>query len=58
MSAQDLRLWSSARSLRGKLIKTTPKHSLTFNKSKFISPDIDCANGIIHVVDNVLIPDT
>jgi uncharacterized surface protein with fasciclin (FAS1) repeats len=30
--------------------------SLTVNGAKVIKPDIDCSNGMIHVIDTVLLP--
>ena len=45
------------RSLQGGSIRITSKHPLSFNSSKIAKSDVNCSNGVIHVVDNVLIPD-
>ena len=55
-SARDIRRWSGVRSLQGTLIDVASTHPLTLKKSKVVTPDIDCANGVIHVLDNVLVP--
>jgi transforming growth factor-beta-induced protein len=30
--------------------------ALTVNGARVVKPDIDCTNGVIHVIDAVLIP--
>jgi len=55
-TAQSLTPWSGTKAIDGNLIKITKKHPLTFNKSKVVKPDINASNGIIHVVDEVLMP--
>lgn len=32
--------------------------NVTFNKSKLVTADIACTNGVIHVIDTVLLPPT
>jgi uncharacterized surface protein with fasciclin (FAS1) repeats len=30
--------------------------SLTVNGAKVVKPNVDCSNGMIHVIDSVLLP--
>ena len=55
-TAHELAHWGSTKAIDGNLIDITTKQPLTLNKSKVLTPDIDVANGIIHVIDQVLMP--
>lgn len=47
----------SAATVQGQKVKIKVKHgSVTINKSKVIQTDILTSNGVIHVIDTVLIP--
>lgn len=40
----------------GHRLKVVPRPELTINGVHLVSPDIECHNGIIHVVDDVILP--
>ena len=47
----------SAKTVNGKDVHIRVKHGdVMINSSKVIKTDIDCSNGIIHVIDTVLMP--
>ncbi len=58
LAADVMKLKNGARvkTLNGASIKVTNKHGVKFNKSKLVTADIECTNGVIHVIDTVLIP--
>jgi uncharacterized surface protein with fasciclin (FAS1) repeats len=48
---------SSAKTLQGSTVKITVKGGKVFvNKARVISPDVKASNGIIHVINQVLLP--
>ncbi len=44
------------KTLNGKSIKVSNKHGVKVNRSKVVKTDIECTNGVIHVIDTVLLP--
>lgn len=44
------------KTLSGKSIKVSNKHGVKVNNSKVVKTDIECSNGVIHVIDTVLLP--
>lgn len=44
------------KTVNGKSISVSNKHGVFVNKSKVIKTDIACTNGVIHVIDTVLLP--
>lgn len=58
VTAAEIPQLSSAKTLNGELlqIKVNQNH-VQVNQSSVISADILCSNGIIHVIDSVLIPE-
>lgn len=44
------------KTLNGESIKVTNKHGVNINTSKVVKTDIECTNGVIHVIDTVLLP--
>ena len=48
---------TSVETLNGKKIKIDLSDNVKINDSKVIAADIDGKNGVIHVIDKVLIPD-
>ncbi|MBV6458309.1 MAG: hypothetical protein HONBIEJF_01436 [Fimbriimonadaceae bacterium] len=52
----SLKNGSSIKTLGGKSVKIENKKGVTVNHSKVIKTDILCGNGVIHVIDTVLIP--
>lgn len=58
LAADVMKLKNGAqvKTLNGSTIKVTNKHGVKFNKSKLVTADIECTNGVIHVIDTVLLP--
>ncbi len=55
--AADLKNGMRAKSVEGEAIKVMLKKSgVFFNKSKVVSANVDCTNGVIHAIDTVLLP--
>jgi uncharacterized surface protein with fasciclin (FAS1) repeats len=47
----------SAATVNGAMLAITTPHGVVLNgTTKVITTDIDCSNGVIHVVDSVLLP--
>ena len=44
------------KTLEGSKVTVGLKHGAMFNKSKVVKADILCTNGVIHVIDTVLMP--
>ena len=48
---------SSAKTVNGKDIMIETDDGVKVNKAQVIKTDIECSNGVIHVIDSVLIPE-
>ncbi len=46
----------SVKTLQGSEIKISTKHGVKVNDAKVITTDVNASNGVIHVIDTVLIP--
>jgi uncharacterized surface protein with fasciclin (FAS1) repeats len=44
------------KTVNGKSVKIGNKHGVMVNRSKVVKTDIECTNGVIHVIDTVLLP--
>ena len=44
------------KSVEGEELHVDGMHGVVVNGAKVTSPDIDCTNGVIHVIDSVLMP--
>lgn len=54
----QLRKKSSIKSIEGRNIKITNRFGNLFMENAFLSTaDLECTNGIIHVIDNVILPE-
>lgn len=47
---------AKVKTVNGKTIKIGNKHGVKINNAKVIKTDIGCTNGVIHVIDTVLLP--
>ena len=47
---------TKVKTVNGKSIMVSNKHGVLVNKSKVVKTDIMCTNGVIHVIDTVLLP--
>jgi uncharacterized surface protein with fasciclin (FAS1) repeats len=43
-------------SVAGEALHVDGTHGVTVNGAHVVTPDIDCSNGVIHVIDTVLMP--
>lgn len=59
LMAADVVKLESAKTVQGKPVKiTTADRLVKINGAKVVKTDIECANGVIHVIDTVLLPPT
>ena len=57
VKSTDVVKLEEAATAMGEKVKITVKgETVTFNESKLVKADIACSNGVIHVIDTVLIP--
>lgn len=47
---------AKVKTVNGKSVSVKNKHGVYINKSKVVKTDILCTNGVIHVIDTVLLP--
>jgi uncharacterized surface protein with fasciclin (FAS1) repeats len=52
----DIVKMREAKTLEGSMVSIDTKNGVMINSSKVITADIECTNGIIHVIDTVLMP--
>ena len=43
-------------SVQGEPLRVDGKQGVTVNGAKVVTPDIECTNGVIHVIDTVIMP--
>lgn len=55
--AKDVANLDEATTVQGGEVKIDTTDSLMVNDSKVIATDIECSNGVIHVIDTVLMPE-
>lgn len=58
VSSSDVVKLSSAKTLNGQSITIDAKNGVMINNAMVVSADVLAENGIIHVIDTVLIPET
>lgn len=46
----------SPASVQGEALNVDGTHGVTVNGAQVVTPDIACSNGVIHVIDTVLLP--
>ena len=54
--AADVVELSEATTAQGSKVKINAKDDVKINDAKVIKTDIECANGVIHVIDSVILP--
>lgn len=54
--AAKLKNGTHVKTVSGKSISVNNKHGVMINNAKVIKADIEASNGVIHVIDSVLIP--
>ena len=58
VTAQEVANLNSATTLQGQTVKISKQDGVKINDAKVITPDVEATNGIIHVIDTVLMPAT
>jgi uncharacterized surface protein with fasciclin (FAS1) repeats len=57
LPAADVVQRSSVETLNGKRVRIRVRNSNVFlNKARVVTPDVKASNGVIHVINRVLIP--
>ncbi len=55
--SKDVINLDSAKTANGKSLRTNAKNgSVMVDKARVVKTDIECANGVIHVIDTVVLP--
>ena len=52
----NLKDMSMVKTVNGKSITIHNRHGVHVNNAKVVKTDIECSNGVIHVIDTVLLP--
>ncbi len=58
VSAHEVANLDSATTLQGQTLKISKQDGVKINDAKVIAPDVEATNGVIHVIDTVLMPAT
>lgn len=56
LMAKDVITMKEATTLEGSKITVKVKNDIVINNAKVIKTDMECSNGIIHMIDRVLMP--
>jgi len=54
--AKDVATMKSAKTVQGEEVTIDATNGVMVNNAKVIKADIECSNGVIHVIDTVLMP--
>lgn len=54
--SKDVANMTKAKTVEGSDVKIDAKDGVTINDAKVTKADIECSNGVIHVIDTVLMP--
>jgi uncharacterized surface protein with fasciclin (FAS1) repeats len=57
VKAADVVKLKSAKTVGGQSVKVDATDGVKINDAKVVKADVECSNGVIHVIDTVLIPD-
>lgn len=58
VTAHEVANLNSATTLQGQALTISKQDGVKINNAKVIAPDVEATNGIIHVIDTVLMPAT
>lgn len=58
VTAHEVANLNSATTLLGQMLNISKQDGVKINDAKVIAPDVEATNGIIHVIDTVLMPAT
>jgi len=56
VKAADVVKLKSAKTVQGQTVMIDATNGVKINNAKVVKADIDCSNGVIHVIDTVLLP--
>jgi uncharacterized surface protein with fasciclin (FAS1) repeats len=56
VKAADVVKLTSAKTVQGQTVAIDAADGVKINDAKVVKADIDCGNGVIHVIDTVLLP--
>jgi len=56
VTADEVTNLESATSLQGQTVKISTKDGIRINDARVLTPDVQATNGVIHIIDAVLIP--
>jgi len=56
LMAKDVVKLSKAKTVQGQEITVTTKDGVKVDEAKVIKTDIECSNGLIHVIDSIMLP--
>ncbi len=56
VKAADVGKLKSAKTVQGQTVAIDAADGVMINKSKVVKADIECSNGVIHVIDSILMP--
>lgn len=56
VTAADVVKLKSAKTVQGKSVAIDATAGVKVNDAKVVKADVDCSNGVIHVIDTVLLP--
>lgn len=54
--ANNVMTMKSAKTLQGEEVMIDSSNGVMINNAKIVKADIECSNGVIHVIDTVLMP--
>lgn len=54
VTSKDIAMMTEAKTVQGSKIRIDTKNGVMINNAKVINADIECSNGVIHVIDTVL----
>jgi uncharacterized surface protein with fasciclin (FAS1) repeats len=54
--AKDVAAVNSAKTVQGGELRVDAHHGVKINNAKVTQADVEASNGVIHVIDTVLIP--
>ncbi len=55
-TTEDLRKLDSLQTINGKELRIISNGEIKVEATRIINPDIECSNGIIHAIEDILIP--
>jgi len=54
--ASDVAGMTSATTVQGGTVAIDASNGVKINESMVVTPDVECSNGVIHIIDSVLLP--